>query len=515
MTALGERVLSITPDELRAAAGMLRQLEGELTSLTAGLERAGEVSGPGWTGLAALAHRARVESLRGWVSLTLRPGQECAAVLDRCAHVAEDAGHRVRALGHALELTRAEQARLRALGPPPDPAGLTRWRARLTELEVEATRVLRDAARTEEETDQVLHQAARSLVDSWQQVTTALGHLGTIVGLGGATTKVVKKTLPGALAGATLVAITLARRQGRLAAPARRIADRRLAAWEERRTVKAEPKPRLRVPVPPLVERLAGPVGAVMTVADAGRRVVDGGGYDGARGGVTRVLGGAAVIGVPLTFVSLPVVAMAGAVAVGTYSAWMAGNWVYDNRHRIVETGRVVQRAVRRADEAMLRQAERAAGSVQRAVRRADEAMVRQVERAAGSVQRGAERAAGAVQRSAERAAEAVHRGAERVSGAVTTSARRAAHWTVRNGLGLALRSRALVSAASERLGDRLVRDMATLGARSHEVIAPLRDKLRRAEPLRLFKEPLRLPRLPVELPSLDLRFPRWTEARG
>ncbi|OLT20985.1 hypothetical protein BJF81_03820 [Ornithinimicrobium sp. CNJ-824] len=65
--------------------------------------------------------------------------------------------------------------------------------------------------------------------------------------------------------------------------------------------------------------------------------LVDGGGRTGWRAGATRAVAAGAVLGVPALALAtvLPPVGLAGMVAVGAYTAWTTGSWLYDHREAI------------------------------------------------------------------------------------------------------------------------------------------------------------------------------------
>jgi hypothetical protein len=91
------------------------------------------------------------------------------------------------------------------------------------------------------------------------------------------------------------------------------------------------------------VRSTAGKAFLPLTVLSGGMDVVTGGGYDGARGVTTRILGGAGALGgaalLTGALASNPIGWTVAAGAVLAYSAWSAGNFVYDHWDDITEFG--------------------------------------------------------------------------------------------------------------------------------------------------------------------------------
>lgn len=460
-------VLATDPDELRAAARMLRELGSEGSALAERLRRgAAHEATVVWTGLAALEQQARAEAVGRVASLVSGPAEEVAAVLERTAGVADDAAGRVRSWTRVLEDAETVGRRLRAAGPPPDPLGLAAWRDRLAEVEAEVQRAGALVREAEEDFDRLQRAAAEKVRGAWDEVSATLGHLTTLGSLGQQANGARSKVSLARIAAPGLLAFLLARRRGGAGAlrGARRLAAARLERVREVRG-RAGLQDRVlrwasRVPgVPRIPTKLVRRGLVVGTVVDGARSAVDGGGYDGWRGNVTRVLGGAAAVGAPASFVPFPPVALAGTVSVGAYTTWTAGNWVYDNRSRIVDAGRATWRAA----------------------------------------QTGA--------RHVGEGARTVRDGARVLRDDVRDLRDRAGRSLVRRGL----RTAVSVDRALERLRERGPRDLVTLGGRAGELVGPVDETLgrvlRREIGISLPDLPS-LPRLPVELPVPSVGLP-------
>lgn len=479
MTPGGGAALATSPEDLRAAARSLREVGHEASALgrALGLGMAGTSSG--WSGLAALEQQARVESLQLLVGRVPGPGDEAALLLERCAMAAEDSADRVRAWTRTLEEARSTAHQLRVAGPPPDPAGLQAWQRLVAELDAQVARSSALIQQAEEDFDLVARQVAGAVREVWSDVQAGATELQALVDLGRKGANAKDKLTAARLAAPGLVALALASRDSGLAR-----AKAHVKAMERLWAVKAhqlEP-PLVEKRIRALVAKLPGspslprvpPVllrggTGLYAMYDAAGTVVDGGGYDGWRGGVSRVLGAGAVMAAPATFSAIPPVALAGAVTLGAYTAWMTGNWVYDNRGRIVDAGRTAVRVGRRAGRAV-------GSAVEGGLRIAGSAVERGV-RATGSAVRDGLREAGEASRALQRRAS---------MGAA----------------GVAFRTGQAVDGAIGRLRDRGVRELATLGGLAGEVGDGLRSVGKEWSRITLPDLPP-LPRLPVELPSM------------
>lgn len=329
MTATGSPVLATSPEELRRAARALRRLGEELQVAGA---RAGASSAYGdrWTGLAALEQQARTGALRQLVLLSATPGLEVAQALERCADVAEDAGAQVRSGARRTEQALAEVARLRALGPPPEPLLEEVWRQRLQEAEREAARGRALIAEAEELFDTAQRQAAGVLGRAWSVVQEAprIWEVGT--DLRKAATAIPRKMVQ--VVRTTDMVLHLARARWAADAGARAVALRRATArlgqlWEQITSPRAGQRfARARF--------LPGPFGTVISWLSAWGDRRHGGGYAGWRGTITRVLATGALVGGPVALAGLfPPLAPALPVGIGmitVYQSWMLGNAAWD-----------------------------------------------------------------------------------------------------------------------------------------------------------------------------------------
>lgn len=322
-------VLATSPEELRRAARALRRLGEDLQGVGARAAVSG-ASDHGWTGLAALEQQARAGALRSLVTLTATPGLDVAQALERCADVAEDAGARVRSGARRLEQGLAELARLRTLGPPPEPLLEQAWRSRVQQVEQEVASARALMEQAEHSFEAAQQQAAGVLGRAWAVVEEAptLWEVGTAVH--GVVAALPKKLLR--VVRTTDMVISLARARWAADAGARAAALQRGTAslvqlWQQltspgRGTVLARAR------------FLPGPVGSAMSWFAAWGDRRDGGGYAGWRGDITRVLATGALVGGPMALAGLfPGLTPALPVGIGlitVYQSWMLGNAAWD-----------------------------------------------------------------------------------------------------------------------------------------------------------------------------------------
>lgn len=345
MTTLS--VAQVRPDDLLAAASRLRHAAQRADELTLRLAALDPLSAQhGWTGLAALQHSARLQTLREVLDRVSGPGEEAAGGLERCAVAAEHGALTVRRWRGLLEQAEAEQVRLRTLPPTEDPAEEALRRRRWVELEGEVAGCVEGIRRAEEEFSQLQHGLARRLEQGWVDVSAAVDHVRTLVEVGQKAWGLKGK------GGNAVVALPLLAQlvRSQLRRSPRGIYRARTKALAHLRKIRSPGGlvKKLLGKLPPGTLDLVGKGSGALTVIDAGARVVDGGGYDGWRAGTTRTLAVGAVVGVPLALVSAPAVAIGGTVAIGAYTGWITGNWIYDNRGRIGAAGKAVSRSVRR-----------------------------------------------------------------------------------------------------------------------------------------------------------------------
>ncbi|MFX0537706.1 hypothetical protein ACQBAT_10060 [Ornithinimicrobium sp. Y1847] len=337
-------VLACSPDELRRAARLLRQTGAELSSTVADLQVLG-TSTPDWSGLAALEQQARVRALATLITLACSPTEEAAVGLERCADIADDAAHRVRAHSRAVEDALRELAGLHGLGPPPEPLLLEAWRARLAELErvIASGRAGIEEAQAQFET--VQRRTAGQVQEIWAPVLRGWSTVEMLVHLG-LKSMGAKKWGQGIWSVGTAVRSANRARRARDHArwrQARGVLDARLRSLTT--TTAPDWVPRKARPAARLGARALGPVGLIATWWSAFQDTRTKGGYEGRRGEVTQSLAMLAVIGVPALAAAplLPVAGVYGAVTVSAYNMWSLGNWVYDNRDRFEREIRIVR----------------------------------------------------------------------------------------------------------------------------------------------------------------------------
>lgn len=328
-------VLACDPDELEAVAAGLRRVAAELEAA------AGQVAGAtvhDWSGAAASEQAGRRSTAAELLGSFVPSVEQFAGGLEVVAGAAHEEGAFVRrhlSLGEEVML---ERRRLLTVGAPTEPVAAQRWSARVAELEVE-----------QRWHESLVAEAERRFEMSEQAVTQLLERVRT------ALTDPVKDLV--LLAVATKQSVGFLK-SGRLAvtssATVRRLWSIRGAGGERtlhvmQQRIQSElrglaPKPPAWASKLPGVTRLTGALGRAapaLVVLDAGPRLVDGGGYEGWRGGTTRVLAGAAVSGVLVAgavtvgIVAAPVAGAVGLGAVAVYQGWSLGNHVYDNRAAI------------------------------------------------------------------------------------------------------------------------------------------------------------------------------------
>lgn len=319
-------LLLCDPGELLRAGQALGRIGAELEELATRLLRGGDV--PGWSGMAALAQRARAQAVADLVRSCVRPVEEMAGAVHRCAQVAQTAGEQATRWRRSADDAAEEIFRLRQLGPPPEPLLAEAWRRRVEELEVLRARARRWVAEAEEDFEAAQRAAAEVVARAWsvvqdlRQVSDAARQLrrgiGSAIGTGEriwrGTQAVVEATRARWARGA----------QARAAAAAR--SRQALARLRELGRVG---------PGTPTVRGLRlvpGPLGLTLTWFGAFGDVRDGAGYDGWRGATTKVLAAGAIAGGPLALggVLHPVVGAVGVGLVAAHQTWMTGNAIWD-----------------------------------------------------------------------------------------------------------------------------------------------------------------------------------------
>lgn len=352
-------VLACDPDELESTAAALRRVAAELVAA------ADDVAGAtvhDWSGAAAAEQAGRRSTAAGLLRSLATPVEELAGGLARAAGAAREEGAVVRQHQRLAEEGALERKRLLTLGVPPEPVAAERWSARVAELEVERRwheSLVAEAERrfdaTQQALSQLLDRARRTLAepaaDLWLLVSTVKE-----------AAKVLKS---GTLAvGSARTVARLSRARGVAGERTRHVLEQRLQR-RLRGLGPTAPAWAARLPGVTRMVGIAGKAAPFLVAVDGGARVFDGGGYDGLRGGTTRVLGLGAVAGVGAAglvaagVVAAPVAGVVGAVglgAVAVYQGWMIGNHVYDNREAI---GRALSRTWSRGRAGVARMWER------------------------------------------------------------------------------------------------------------------------------------------------------------
>ncbi|MDO5739322.1 MAG: hypothetical protein Q4P07_04150 [Ornithinimicrobium sp.] len=349
----GVGVLDISPEELRQAARQLRGVGAQVEALSDSLVLVA-VRGPdGWAGLAALEQTARTQATARLVGLAVGPGSEAATVLERVAASADECATAVLSWTRHLEEALIELHRLRTLGVPPDIVDQEVWRRRVAELEETVARCHGLVDRAELEFEEVQRASARTITQAWARVEHSLATATVLAQTGLKAKSAHARLVTIGIAAPGLWALAAARRSGDAAARAQAvlIARARLKLIRASGVVAAVTSAGKKLPPwlrPPGV--VSGPILATGQWWGAWSDLQDGGGYTGWRGETTKFFAGLAVVGIPASFVVLaPPVALTGITMTASYSVWMSGNWIYDNRGRIADA----RDQIREADEAL------------------------------------------------------------------------------------------------------------------------------------------------------------------
>lgn len=351
-------VLACDPDELESTARTLRQLATELDTVATAVSTS---TVPDWSGLAALEQGAR-RSEAGELVRSLAPQVEQVATgVSRVAVAAREEGALVRHHGRLAEEAALERARLLAAGAPPDPVAAARWAAQLEELgssrrwheslvaqaEGRFEQVQRTVSTTLDRIRAALPQDLADLFTLWAAAENAikLGRAGSALGTSASTTR------------------RLRRMRGRAGERTRHQVQQRFSKGLAR-LKKSPPGWVSKVPRIGPVAEAVGRRAPAMVLVGAVPDTLDGGGYSGWRGGTTRVLAGAAVVGtIGAVVVAAPAAATVGLGAAATYQLWAIGNTVYDNRKEI---GQALSRTWRRGSRGVSRFRRRAAEGLAR-----------------------------------------------------------------------------------------------------------------------------------------------------
>lgn len=316
MTAVAAR-----PEEITAAAQVLAWTGHGLREASGRCRAGAEECAPAWHGAAALAQAAQTRTVEAAATAAADQLDILFKALERFATQCEAEQSTIRNLRWRRAEARHERDALSAA--PVDPADLLRAAQR-------AARVA--------ELDHMIWRLDRLLIESEDRLEALADTVESLI------RHTVPPWLPGDLEGLgrTLGAVGSASKGGRLVATGAMlltlaVQHARSADLAARLALVARMHPLFAVvtKAPGWAKLLGrfGPLAIPLTVwGSALPDVRDGGGYSGWRGGVTRVTAGMAAAGSLAVLVPNPWVAGAGAVSVGAYAAWKAGNTIYDNR---------------------------------------------------------------------------------------------------------------------------------------------------------------------------------------
>lgn len=336
MTAVAAR-----PEEISASARALAGTDLALREASRRCRAGADECAPAWQGAAALAQAARTRTVEAAATAAADQLAILVDALQRFATQCEAEQSTIR----NLRWRRAEATRERdALSAAPiDPADLLRAAqraARLAELDNviwRLDRLISDAEDRLEGLADTVESLVRHTVPPWLP--------GDLEGLGRTLGALASASKGGRLAVNGAMLLSLAVQHARNADLAGRLA---LVA-------RMHPLFGMVTKAPSWAKLLGrfGPLAIPLTVwSSAVPDVHDGGGYSGWRGAVTRVSAGVAAAGSVAMLVPHPWVAGAGAVSVGAYVAWKAGNTIYDNREAVAHlAGMAWEEAQRRAAE--------------------------------------------------------------------------------------------------------------------------------------------------------------------
>lgn len=323
-------VLACDPDELRSAAAMMRRVVAELDVVAGGLT--GPAEGR-WCGLAALEQAARRAQTARAVRGMAEPLEQVAGALTELELAAREQGETVRRHTRLLEEIVLERTRLLAAGAPPEPLAAARWIQQVEALDGERAWHERLVDGAEQEFDLVRRRVGAVLEGVRAHVPQIVWDLALVL----ATARKVVSGSRQAVAAAVLG--DAARRLHRMPVPGGERTLHRMRERIDRHVGRLNSQPPGWLAKAPGGAALASRVVPVAGGIDAFRGAVDGGGYDGLRGGTTRALGVIGVVGagVALGAAAAPA-GVVGLVGLTAYQAWMTGNWVYDNRARVAGT---------------------------------------------------------------------------------------------------------------------------------------------------------------------------------
>lgn len=351
-------VLACDPDALEATARTMRRLAAELDAV------AGEVATAAvqdWGGLAALEQDGRRHEAGDLLRSFVPQVDEVATGITRVAEVAREEGAAVRQHVRLGEQAASERARTIALGPPPDPVAAARWELRVEELGASQRWHESLVVQAQHRFDQVQALVTATLDRIRAAVPEPLADVLLL-------RITVEQTVKLARAGqGTVSSVATTRRLRRLRG---RVGERTLHQVQQRveknlaRLKLAPPAWAEKVPGVRRIAAAVGKAAPVLVLVDAVPDAVDGGGYSGWRGGATRVLAGAAVVGTfGAVVLAAPAAATIGLGAAATYQVWAVGNTIYDDRREI---GQALSRTWKRGSRGFSQFRRRAADGLAR-----------------------------------------------------------------------------------------------------------------------------------------------------
>lgn len=329
--------LVLSPGELRLAAQSLGREADELRRLAAGA-RCTVAEPDTWSGVAAAAQQTWQLAWARLLSEVLNPLDDLSDLVASFAEQVEQGQHRIRSWIARKDQALRDLFDLERLLRTADEAVRAELERRAEQARQLVERARQEAADAQDWVRGRADTLAAIVADSWParlvQDLVALDQVRRgVKGLG--------RAWQVALGSRELVrlAVQFAREQG-VAARKMLVDSTRLAALVALRSPKAVS----------FAARLVHPATfVVLTGVGAVSDVLTGGGYEGWRGVTTRVFGGAALLALPALAVPFPPVVAAGGVVLAGYTAWTAGNLVYDNRVVLAKVGRF---ALRKTGEA-------------------------------------------------------------------------------------------------------------------------------------------------------------------
>lgn len=349
--------LALSPSELRLASRSLGREADELRRLEAAARCA--VAEPlSWTGVAAAAQESWQLVWARQLAGAVGPLDDLSDLVAGFAEQVEGGQQRIRSWLARQEEAARELFDLQRLLRSADEAVRAELERRAEQAQALVAQARREAADAEDWLRGRAEALAAAVADSWPvRLIKDLIALEQV----GAGVQGLRKAWQVALGSRELMrlAVQFAREQG-VAARRMLVDATRLAALVALRSPKAAT----------FAARFVHPaVFVVLTGVGAVGDVITGGGYEGWRGVTTRILGGAALVALPGLAVPFPPVVAGSAVVLTAYTAWTAGNLIYDNRAVLAKVGRFALRKTGEAAwaiEQRLRIIERVSAGVER-----------------------------------------------------------------------------------------------------------------------------------------------------